>query len=98
MFPMERFNSWIKQPMISRIHTTNSLNLHLISKRLPQEACKCIDISNDESEVHTLHNSGTLHPDEVKVLDSLYKIVDPEYVSLNYVYENEKKQARKDHR
>lgn len=28
----------------------------------------------------------------------MYKIMDPDYVYLNYVYEKEKKQARKDHR
>ena len=28
----------------------------------------------------------------------MYKIVDPDYVSLNYLYENEEQQARKNHR
>lgn len=109
MFPMERFNSWIKQTVTSRRYPESivleSYRLFeftfflQISKKLPEEACKQIAfISNDENEVHTLDNCGILDADEVKALDSLYKITDPEYVSLNYVYENEKKKARKDHR
>lgn len=105
MFPMERFNSWIKQRVTNRWYPESTvlesyrlfeLTFFLqISKKLPQEACKYIDIiSNDESEVHTLDSSVSLDLDEVKSLNSMYRTIHPDYASLNYAYENEKK-ARK---
>ena len=102
---MERFNSWIKQRVTNRQYPESTvlenyllfeLTFIQISKKLPCE--QIAFISNDENEAHTSDNCGMRDADEVKALDFLYKITDPEYVSLNCVYENEKKKARKDHR
>ena len=65
MFPMERFNSWIKQRVTNRRYPESTvlesyrlfeLTFFLqICKKLPDGACKHIDIiHNDENEAHTI--------------------------------------------